>query len=131
MSLKQALDQGLASVPGCRTICYVDMASGLVLGSASQTRVRQEQFDRLASAANALLHHPALTQLRARLGGTASTGGGGLDQLAIARPDELIVLARSPAYPEHALCYVCGSDADPAEVDRGVAEHKNKLADLI
>jgi hypothetical protein len=131
MSLKEALDSGLATVPGCRTICYVDMASGLVLGSASLARVRQEQFDRLAGAAGTLLHLPALSQLATRLGGARIAADAGLAQLTIARADELIVLARSPAYPEHALCYVCDSDADPAEVDRGIAEHKNKLADLI
>ncbi len=128
MSLKDALEAGLADLPDCQTVCYVDMPSGLVLGAASRSPVAQELLDRLALLAATLLDSPALAALRDRLG-TGRNGATGVGaSVMVMGQGAMHVLVRSPSFPEHALCYICARTADPGVIERQVAAHRSLVA---
>ena len=125
MSLKDALVAGLETVPDCEAVCYVDMSSGLVLGSHGRSRKPQEFYDRMGAFATRVLTNAALSNL-------AETHGGGTDGCVVifgARNTHVFV--KSKTFNDHALCYMCATTAEPDALTIGVIENRETVANAF
>ncbi|MDU8943352.1 hypothetical protein [Ovoidimarina sediminis] len=86
--------------PGIEAVAYVDMATSTVLATSSAIDEPQERFDGLCDAAIALL----------------DGADGEPDEAVRMASTEALVVCRSAADQEEALCLVCAPDADVSAV---------------
>ena len=124
MSLKDALIAGLDTVPGCETICYVDMASGLVLASHCHTRRPQEFYDKVASLATKLMQSPSLA-------GPSGNIDADEKSLFVLGHDRTHVFVKAKTFPEHAICYMCTNSADTDALSVAVTMNREIIANAM
>ncbi|GGE37370.1 hypothetical protein [Actibacterium pelagium] len=113
MSLQDALDAALESVPDCKVVGYIDISSGLVLRKAVETPVAQEILDRIASVASALWQGTQLPGFVAEQLKLSEPSDG---LFLLAAPRQTYLFAQSPKHEEHAICFRCGTDIKAAEL---------------
>lgn len=123
MSLKEALNRGLNDIPGCRTVCYVDMPSGLVLSSSSRRPRPQEVLDRIAVLAGKLFQSEGFAAV--------ADGPDKARQFTVFGQENMQVFVQPQNDPEHVLCYVCDMDADPDLVAEQVKSHRALVAEVF
>lgn len=113
MSLQDALDAALESVPDCKVVGYIDISSGLVLRKAVDSPVAQEILDRIAAVASALWQgreFPGFVSEQLKL----SEPSDGL--FLLSAPRQTYLFAQSPKHDEHAICFRCGTDVEATEL---------------
>lgn len=131
MSLNEALEQGLRSVPGCQTVCYIDLPTGLILGSAALRPRPQEALDRIATAAAYLVESNGLSAIsdQMRQSDAASVPNpAAVRQFFVHGPSTLRFFVQAKNEPEHVLCYVCDLSADPERVAQMAMENRQHVA---
>ena len=126
MSLNEVLDSGLASIPGCRTLCYVDMPSGLVLGASSHRRRAQEVYDRVADLATKLFHSKGFAALS-----PDTDDAGAMRQFIVFGKADAKYFVQAGEDPDHVLCYICDLSAEPEQVSKAVVAHRQQVADVF
>ncbi|MFZ1727733.1 MAG: hypothetical protein WBO29_07035 [Albidovulum sp.] len=124
MSLKDALIAGLDTVPGCETICYVDMDSGLVLASHCHIRRPQEFYDRIASLATKLMQSPSLADPSGKVDTDEKS-------IFVFGHDRTHVFVKAKTFPEHAICYMCASNADTDALSAAVMTNRETIANAM
>lgn len=112
MSLRNALDSALETVPDCRAICYVDLSTGLVLASSLRIRLPQEHLDRVAQVGADLVDkcpdNSAIVTLFAR--------------------NDLFAFTRLDGNADHMLCYDCGAHCDHDMITKAISQSRKQIA---
>ena len=104
MSIAERLNAFRFEVPGCESVAFADLSSGLVLCASSEGKKPQEWFDQMCAAAQEMLDG-ALARETSALASRSATPGA---QQAIHIADgELRLFLRSETAPNEALCCVC------------------------
>jgi hypothetical protein len=124
MSLKDALIAGLDTVPGCETICYVDMASGLVLASHCYTRRPQEFYDKIASFATKLMQSPSLVGPSGKIEADEKC-------IFVLGHNRTHVFVKAMTFPEHAICYMCANSDDTDALSAAVTLNRETIANAM
>ena len=126
MSLKDALVEGLASIPECQTICYVDLTSGLVLASHAHTRRPQEFYDRIGALAAQLLLSPSINSMAQTLTGDAGDLDGRV--IYVFGTDQVHAFVKSKLFPDHAICYMCAGTVDANDLPQPIMQNREAIA---
>ncbi|SIO40643.1 hypothetical protein SAMN05444722_1938 [Rhodovulum sp. ES.010] len=106
MAATQRLQTLRKSIPGCRTLAYVDLSARLVLRADAAPAAPQEVLDALCLRAARVLVGPAAAAADAVLGAPpteAIAWGAGAIELYLRAPDA----------PDEALCAILDAAADP------------------
>ena len=114
MSLNEILHSGLKSIPGCRSVCYVDMSARLVLASKSHKPQPQEVYDAIAGRAVCLLQNASFTSVITNTGGAA--------RALLFGQSDVQVFVQTKNDPDHALCCLCDIEVDPEVVTNKMEE---------
>ena len=119
MSLNEILDSSLKTIPGCESICYVDMLSCLVLASRSHMPRPQEIYDAIAQNAVLVL----------RGGGVSSMGSPDATnrRIYLFSSLDVKVFLQPEAQEEHALCCEFNCDADIESATSALDELRQKI----
>lgn len=123
MSLDEMLDVGLHSIPGCESICYVDMPTRLVLASQSRKPRPQEVYDAIADSAVRML----------RGAGVSAVGPSDADarRVCLFGGVDVQVFVQPKAQAEHALCCVCDLGADLDAITGKIEELRENLEQAL
>lgn len=114
MNITTELDKVRTAVPGCLTVAYADLSSGLVLSVSAARRQRQETLDELCATASALLDGAAAERAADDLLGAVT----GIDEALRLTPGETLAVLRSEADPVEAICCVGTGEMDVARLVR-------------
>jgi len=119
MALDAALNTSMQSIPECLASGYIDMTSGMLLGVQASADHPQETLDTLAAAAADLFQGASVSEFGKTF--NEMTGGDQSDEhyfqeIIIFSSNLLHVFMRSKAWPDHVLCYICRSSANPGMV---------------
>ncbi len=114
MSIQTALTAAMETIPDCVAAGYVDMETGMLLGTSVKDADASDVLDTLALAAANLFQGRGVvafeTMLREAGGDTNETPGFG--EIAVFSGDRLIIFQRTREYPEHVVCYICNNSAN-------------------
>jgi hypothetical protein len=124
MSVKDALQTGLADVQGCAALAYVDMAADLVLATEAKRRRPQEFYNGLCKVARKLLHDSGAESVA-----KAATGNAEIATLVGA--SGAMIFVRSSAWPGHALCAVCDAIDDIPLMTRQVRAARDAVSQAL
>jgi len=128
MALQDALDAALDSVPDCKVVSYIDIASGLVLRKAVDAPVAQEILDRSAAVAQALWQGGSLAGFTGdHLGVTDLSEG----VFVVKAPRQTYLFARTPKYDDHAICFRCGTEVLPEDLLNAAKPTIKAIADAF
>ncbi len=108
MSLDEVLNTGLETIPGCKSLCYVDLPTRLVLVSKSHKPQPQEVYDRIAGKARQMFQGQGITSV--------IPAEADARRLFFFHKSEVQVFTQPVGDPEHALCCVCDATADLAVI---------------
>lgn len=110
MSLDNAIQQAINSIPECVAGGYVDMSTGMLLGVKTIDSHPAEVLDLVAAATADLFQGPtvvAIEKLFRKSRGQAETGSHYFQEIMVFSENLLHVFMRSKKYPDHAVCFVC------------------------
>ena len=119
MTITGELDRLRAAVPGCTTVAYADLSSGLVLSVSAARRQQQETLDALAIMSTALVEGDGPARAQGVL-----DDSGRIEEALRLSPGETLAVLRSAVDPAEALCCVGTGDVD---VDLLVREARRAL----
>lgn len=115
MSLENALQKSMSSVPECVAAGYVDMTTGMLLGVKTVDSHPQEVLD-LVSAATADLFQGnnvvAIEQLFKKSRGVKDDGSHYFHEIIVFSENLLHVFLRCKTSPDHATVFVCRKNAN-------------------
>ncbi len=114
MSIQAALTSAMETIPDCIAAGYVDMETGMLLGTSVRDPDASQLLDTLALAVANLFQGRGVAAfealLRAAGGETAETPGFG--EIAVFSGDRLIIFQRTRDHSEHVVCYICSNSAN-------------------
>lgn len=119
MSLDDALQTTMSTIPECLASGYVDMDTGMLLGVQTADSHQQEVLDTLAAATADLFQGASVGQIEKIL---KSSRGSDKDEahyfqeMLIFSESHLHVFMRTKRYPSHVVYYVCRRSANPGMV---------------
>lgn len=116
MSLQEALAKVVARVPECRAAIYVELPSGLVLGS-EKAEGENVNVAGIVSSITQLFDHPSLAPLESlfqRTRGAEDTEQ--IDECAFACDEQVYAVVRTQQGPSRALIVACRKTAPLADV---------------
>ncbi len=125
MALSEALREGLETIPGCRSVCYVDMRAGLVLGAQSHKPCPQERYDRMADMAARLFSEGVLSLVEHAAETAPDT------EFTVCDPSGATVFVRGTEEPDHALCCQCDLPVDPPEISDAMRSLRRKVTHVF
>ncbi len=120
MKLNDALADGLHAIPGCRSLCYIDMPSRLVLGAKSHRSQPQEFYDACARQAGLLFRGQGMAGLQSQARARSS--------VSIFTRTGLRMFVRPGNDVDHALCYHMDLPDDADEIFAAVEENRAHVA---
>jgi hypothetical protein len=119
MSLDQALQATMSTVPECLASGYVDMDTGMLLGVQTVDSHPQEVLDTLAAATADLFQGQSVTQIEQlfkKIRGQEKDEQHYFQEILVFSEHFLHVFMRTKKYPGHVVCFVCRRSANPGMV---------------
>ena len=119
MSLDQALQATMSTVPECLASGYVDMDTGMLLGVQTVESHPQEVLDTLAAATADLFQGQSVTQIEKlfkKIRGQEKDEQHYFQEILVFSEHFLHVFMRTKKYPGHVVCFVCRRSANPGMV---------------
>lgn len=119
MSLDQALQATMSTVPECLASGYVDMDTGMLLGVQTVDSHPQEVLDTLAAATADLFQGQSVTQIEMlfkKIRGQEKDEQHYFQEILVFSEHFLHVFMRTKKYPGHVVCFVCRRSANPGMV---------------
>ncbi|WP_281972931.1 hypothetical protein [Ruegeria faecimaris] len=114
MSIETALNDAMATIPDCIAAGYVDMKTGMLLGTHVTGSESAEALDTLAIAVANLFQGRGVIAFENLLRSTDAddTENPGFGEIAVFSKDRLNIFLRTPDYPDHVVCYICRDSAN-------------------
>ncbi len=115
MSIQDALSTAIETIPDCIAAGYVDMETGMLLGSSVSEPECTESLDNLSIAVANLFQGRGVAAFEALLrdaGGDDEAQNTGFGEIAVFSKDRLNIFLRTKEYPDHVVCYICRNSAN-------------------
>ncbi|MEM1004749.1 MAG: hypothetical protein AAGK26_05170 [Pseudomonadota bacterium] len=114
MSIETALTTALETIPDCVAAGYVDMETGMLLGTTATDAENAELLDILALAVANLFQGRGVRAFESLLkeAGTEEPEIPGFGEIAVFSKDRLTIFLRTREYPDHVVCYICNNSAN-------------------
>ncbi|CAD0187051.1 hypothetical protein RUESEDTHA_03963 [Ruegeria sp. THAF57] len=114
MSIEAALNTAIHTIPDCIAAGYVDMETGMLLGTSFASPEDATALDSLAIAVANLFQGRGVRGFEEllRANGTEEAGQSGFGEIAVFSKDRLNIFLRTQAYPDHVVCYTCRNSAN-------------------
>lgn len=106
LTMSERMEALRNAVPGCLSVAFADLSTGLVLSVSAARRQPQEEVDALCAMAVALLDGPVAQ-------GAARVLDGPVNCAVAMQGHRCFAFLRSADDPVEALCCLGGSDLDP------------------
>lgn len=119
MSLEQALQTTMATVPECLASGYLDMDTGMLLGVQTIESHPQEILDTLAAATADLFQGSSVVQIEKlfkAMRGAEKDESHYFQEVLVFSETLLHVFMRTKKYPSHVVAFVCRRSANPGMV---------------
>ncbi len=114
MSIQAALNTAIETIPDCIAAGYIDMETGMLLGSSTADPDGAVDLDSLAIAVANLFQGRGVAGFEAllRQAGTEDEDNPGFGEIAVFSKDRLNIFLRTREYPDHVVCYICRNSAN-------------------
>lgn len=114
MSIEAALKSAMETIPDCVAAGYVDMETGMLLGTSITDQEDAKVLDSLALAVANLFQGGGVDAFETllRQSGNADAENPGFGEIAVFSGDRLNIFLRTEAYPDHVICYICRNSAN-------------------
>ncbi|NOC92704.1 hypothetical protein GS614_12300 [Ruegeria sp. HKCCD6604] len=114
MSIQAALNSAMETIPDCIAAGYIDMETGMLLGSSVSDPDCADSLDVLAVAVANLFQGRGVAAFEAllRQAGSADEENAGFGEVAVFSKDRLNIFLRTKEYPDHVVCYICRNSAN-------------------
>ncbi|WP_170345364.1 hypothetical protein [Ruegeria atlantica] len=114
MSIQTALNSAMETIPDCIAAGYIDMETGMLLGSSVSDPDCADSLDVLAVAVANLFQGQGVAAFEAllRQAGSADEENAGFGEVAVFFKDRLNIFLRTKEYPDHVVCYICRNSAN-------------------
>ncbi|NOE19422.1 hypothetical protein GS634_14940 [Ruegeria atlantica] len=114
MSIQTALNSAMETIPDCIAAGYIDMETGMLLGSSVSDPDCADSLDVLAVAVANLFQGRGVAAFEAllRQAGSADEESAGFGEVAVFSKDRLSIFLRTKEYPDHVVCYICRNSAN-------------------
>lgn len=114
MSIESALNTAMATIPDCIAAGYIDMETGMLLGTNTDDPESAEALDSLAIAVANLFQGRGVKAFEEllRRAGSEDTEYPGFGEIAVFSNDRLNIFLRTREYPDHVVCYICRNSAN-------------------
>ncbi len=125
MSIQASLTAAMETIPDCIAAGYVDMETGMLLGTNVSDPASADDLETFAIAVANLFQGRGVGAFEAllRQSGTEQADNPGFGEIAVFSRDRLNIFLRTPDYPDHVVCYICRSS-----VNVGLALTKSHLS---
>ncbi|WP_254055632.1 hypothetical protein [Ruegeria sp. EL01] len=102
------------TIPDCIAGGYVDMETGMLLGTCLTDQDSANVLDALAVAVANLFQGRGVAAFETllRQAGTEDAGNPGFGEIAVFSQDRLNIFLRTQEYPDHVVCYICRHSAN-------------------
>ena len=114
MSIQESLKVAMKTIPDCIAAGYVDMETGMLLGSTVTDEVGENDLDTLALAVANLFQGRGVAAFETllRQAGSEEAESPEFGEIAVFSKDRLTIFLRTREYPDHVVCYVCRASAN-------------------
>ena len=114
MTIEAALTTAMETIPDCIAAGYVDMETGMLLGTKTTEPESEEVLDTLAVAVANLFQGQGVRAFEKllRTAGVQDSENPGFGEIAVFSNDRLHIFLRTKEYPEHVVCYICRDSAN-------------------
>lgn len=114
MSIQTAIASSMKTVPDCIAAGYVDMETGMLLGSSTTDPESAEALETLAIAVANLFQGRGVAAFETllRQAGEEDTESPGFGEIAVFSKNRLNIFLRTREYPDHVVCYICKNSAN-------------------
>lgn len=114
MSIQTELNSAMETIPDCIAAGYIDMETGMLLGSSVSDSDCADSLDVLAVAVANLFQGRGVAAFEAllRQAGSADEENAGFGEVAVFSKDRLNIFLRTKEYPDHVVCYICRNSAN-------------------
>ncbi|WP_253283274.1 hypothetical protein [Ruegeria sp. HKCCD7559] len=104
----------METIPDCIAAGYIDMETGMLLGSSVSDSDCADSLDVLAVAVANLFQGRGVAAFEAllRQAGSADEENAGFGEVAVFSKDRLNIFLRTKEYPDHVVCYICRNSAN-------------------
>ncbi len=118
MSLENALQTSIETIPECLAAGYIDMESGMLLGVQTTETQPDDVLEALATATADLFQGQSISEIEAKFKAESGHEGDGhyFQEIIVFSENLLHVFMRTKMYPEHVICYICRKSANPGMV---------------
>ncbi len=125
VTISEELAKFRAGFPGCRTVAFADLSTGMVLASDTSEKTTQERLDALCKRAMACLTNPETADFASAFGLDASAQPTLAWQ---AEPNEMHCFVKLPNPAAEALCCVASLDVAIDKLSTDAAYLLTRLA---
>ncbi|MES0825130.1 hypothetical protein [Ruegeria sp. SCP11] len=114
MTIEAALNTAMKTIPDCIAAGYVDMETGMLLGTNTSEPDSADVLDSLAIAVANLFQGRGIKAFEEllRTAGAEGSENPGFGEIAVFSNDRLNIFLRTREYPDHVVCYICRSSAN-------------------
>ena len=114
MTIEAALNSAMKTIPDCIAAGYVDMETGMLLGTNTSAPDSTDVLDSLAIAVANLFQGRGIKAFEEllRTAGAEQSETQGFGEIAVFSNDRLNIFLRTREYPDHVVCYICRSSAN-------------------
>ncbi|MEO1109769.1 MAG: hypothetical protein AAFX90_17795 [Pseudomonadota bacterium] len=113
MSIHDALNAAIETIPDCLAAGYIDMETGMLLGTGIKESDDAIDLDELAIAVANLFQGRGVSAFEALLRETdADSDADGFGEIAVFSNDRMNIFLRTREFPDHVVCYVCRNSAN-------------------
>ncbi len=114
MTIETEIGAVMDTIPGCIAGGYVDMETGMLLGTVTTGDTSGATLETLAIAVANLFQGHGVRAFEALLNESGVQDGDntGFGEIAVFSNDHLYIFLRTADYPEHVVCYICRDSAN-------------------
>lgn len=114
MTIEAALNTAMKTIPDCIAAGYLDMETGMLLGTNTLDSDSADVLDSLALAVANLFQGRGIKAFEdlLRAAGVEEVDNPGFGEIAVFSNDRLNIFLRTREYPDHVVCYICRSSAN-------------------
>lgn len=114
MSIETALNSAIETIPDCIAAGYVDMETGMLLGTSTADQDSADVLEQLALAVANLFQGRGVKAFEdlLREAQIDEMEHPGFGEIAVFSNDRLHIFLRTKEYPDHVVCYICRDSAN-------------------
>lgn len=114
MTINTALTSAMDSIPDCIASGYVDMETGMLLGTSAPDAADADVLEILAVAVANLFQGRGVKAFEELLSsaGLQDPDNPGFGEISVFSNNRLHIFLRTREYPEHVVCYICRDSAN-------------------